>query len=79
MPELTIQDLPVGSHAKVVGYHTCTQSVRQRLLAMGLTPGCEFRLNRIAPFGDPLEIQLRGFSLSLRKLDAKPLIISIVS
>lgn len=79
MSELTIQDLAIGTHAKVVGYNTCSLSERQKLLAMGLTPGCEFQLTRIAPFGDPLEIQLRGFTLSLRKLDAKPLRISIVA
>ncbi|MDN5342946.1 ferrous iron transport protein A [Oceanotoga sp. DSM 15011] len=45
--------------------------VRQRLLAMGLTPGIEILLVRKAPLGDPLEIKIRNYSLSLRKEEAK--------
>lgn len=40
---------------------------RERLLAMGLTKGAEFTVKRVAPMGDPVEIYVRGFSLSLRK------------
>ena len=43
---------------------------RQRLLAMGLIPGTEFTISRIAPMGDPIEILVRGFYLSLRKREA---------
>lgn len=44
---------------------------RQRLLEMGLTVGATFELVRFAPLGDPLEIKLRGYHLSLRRLEAE--------
>lgn len=44
---------------------------RRRLLDMGLTPGAEVYLRKVAPFGDPFEITLRGYELSLRKDEAK--------
>jgi len=43
---------------------------RQRLIAMGLIPGTEFTVSRMAPLGDPIEILVRGFALSLRKHEA---------
>ena len=45
-------------------------AVKRRLVDMGLTPGTEVKLIKIAPFGDPLELRVRGYSLSLRKEDA---------
>ncbi len=63
-------DLSVGDRAIVVGFEKGSHSYRKKLLAMGLTPGVEFRVKRVAPLGDPVEIDLRGFSLSLRKGEA---------
>jgi ferrous iron transport protein A len=51
---------------------------RQRLLSMGLTPGTEFLVTRVAPMGDPVEISLRGFSLSLRRDEAAMLLVEPV-
>lgn len=45
----------------------CDKSIRKKLLTFGLTPGTSFDIIRIVPLGDPVEIKLRGFSLSLRK------------
>ena len=45
--------------------------VKRRLVDMGLTPGVKVTLRKVAPFGDPLELTLRGYELSLRKEDAK--------
>lgn len=47
-----------------------SQEYRARLMAMGLTPGTPFRVQRLAPLGDPVEIEVRGFSLSLRRTEA---------
>ncbi|MFA6675641.1 MAG: ferrous iron transport protein A, partial [Bacilli bacterium] len=44
--------------------------VRRRLFDMGITPGCEITLRKKAPLGDPLEIQLRGYELTLLKAEA---------
>lgn len=65
-----LSDLPVGTRARVCRV-TLAGTGRQRLLEMGLTPGAEFELVRFAPLGDPLEIRLRGYHLSLRRLEAE--------
>ena len=67
--------LAVGDHGKVTGFDKAGRAYRKRLLAMGLTPGTEFIVTRFAPLGDPVEIKIRGFSLTLRKNEADVLII----
>lgn len=66
---LTIEDLPVAAAARVedvIG----EDRVAIRLLEMGLTPGTLVRLLGRAPFGDPLEIEVRGYRLSIRRAEA---------
>jgi Fe2+ transport system protein FeoA len=58
-----------GQRGRVVGYDLPPEQ-RQRLLEMGLTVGVEFEVVRFAPLGDPLELKVRGYNLSLRKRDA---------
>ncbi|ODS01393.1 iron transporter FeoA [Methyloceanibacter methanicus] len=65
--------LSVGDRAAVIGFNQGQQHYRQKLLAMGLTPGTELSVVRVAPLGDPVEIKVRGFSLSLRKAEADAL------
>lgn len=60
----------VGDTHRILGFDKKDKNARQRLLAMGLTPQTEFLVKRIAPLGDPIEIIVRGFSLSLRKAEA---------
>lgn len=71
--ELTLaglKDLSIGEKGRVTGFNKQGRAYRKRLLAMGLTPGTEFSIVRFAPLGDPVEITLRGFSLTLRKNEA---------
>ncbi len=68
-----LRGLSVGDRATVVGFSEGVQHYRQKLLAMGLTPGTELSIVRVAPLGDPVEIKVRGFSLSLRKAEADAL------
>ncbi|MCM5553987.1 FeoA family protein [Pleomorphomonas sp. NRK KF1] len=68
-----VRPLAVGDRAKVVGYMPGDRHLRSRLLEMGLTPATEFTVMRVAPLGDPIEIRLRGFSLSLRKAETAAL------
>ncbi|MBR8832907.1 MAG: ferrous iron transport protein A [Stigonema ocellatum SAG 48.90 = DSM 106950] len=70
-----LRDLAVGCTGQVVGYQTNARSYKAKLLAMGLTPGTEFTVIRRAPLGDPIEIQIRGFKLSLRKDEADALFV----
>jgi DtxR family Mn-dependent transcriptional regulator len=66
----TLNELKPGDRARVVGYALGAKEYRDRLLAMGLTKGTEFTVTRVAPLGDPVEVNLRGFNLSLRKGEA---------
>jgi ferrous iron transport protein A len=71
--ETTLKDLGVGESACVIGYGEGGRAYRAKLLAFGLTPGAELRVQRVAPLGDPLEIRVRGSSVSLRKVEAETL------
>lgn len=64
-------DLTVGERGKVVGLERGDRSYREKLLSMGLTPGTEFSIVRQAPLGDPVEINVRGYAVSLRKGEAQ--------
>jgi Fe2+ transport system protein FeoA len=67
---VTLRDLAVGDAGRVTGLEAGNPAYRRRLLAMGLTPGTEFTVTRFAPLGDPVQIAIRGFSLSLRRDEA---------
>ena len=69
----TLSKLKPGDRAKVVGYAPGAKEYRSKLLAMGLTKNAEFSVTRAAPLGDPVEINVRGFNLSLRKREAESL------
>jgi ferrous iron transport protein A len=66
---LPLSDVPVGSTVVVTALRQSGPALR-RLAEMGLTPGCELKVVRLAPLGDPVEVVLRGYRLSLRKQDA---------
>ncbi|WP_370869909.1 Fe(2+) transporter permease subunit FeoB [Methylobacter sp.] len=64
---INLRDMKVGDCGRVADYDKSFLPYRQKLLTMGLTPGTEFKIVRIAPLGDPVEIRVRGTDLSLRK------------
>ncbi len=70
-----LRDLAVGCTGRVVGYEKAARGYKGKLLAMGLTPGTEFTITRYAPLGDPVEILVRGFKLSLRSYEANALFV----
>lgn len=76
---MKLKELKVGESARVTGYDTADRMYRQKLLQMGLVRRAEFKLVRMAPLGDPVEIQLSGFNLTLRKAEAEALEIEKVS
>ena len=65
----TLQDVAVGKSAAVLRLHG-TGAVKRRMMDMGITRGTEIFVRKIAPLGDPLELTVRGYELSLRKADA---------
>jgi Fe2+ transport system protein FeoA len=62
--------LKAGDSGRVVRYNGLDPVYRNRLMSLGLTPGTEFRVQHVAPLGDPVEISVRGFHLSLRREEA---------
>lgn len=70
-PLVTIAALKPGDKARIVKLGKGKLDYRQRLMSMGLTPGVEFEVKRVAPLGDPVEIKVRGFAMSLRKAEAE--------
>lgn len=75
---MRFSELKIGHRAKVIALHQGNKIYRQRLIAMGLIPGTEFIVSRVAPFSDPIEIMVRGFALSLRKHEANILEIEVL-
>ena len=65
----TLRDIKIGGSAKVVKIHG-EGAIRRRIMDMGITRGVEIRIRKVAPLGDPLEVTVRGYELSLRKADA---------
>ena len=66
----TLKDVRVGKSARVVRLHG-EGALRRRIMDMGLTRGVTVTVRRVAPLGDPIEINVRGYELSLRKEDAE--------
>ena len=66
----TLKDIKVGQSATVAKLHG-EGPVRRRIMDMGITKGVEIRVRKVAPLGDPIEITVRGYELSLRLEDAE--------
>lgn len=66
----TLKNVKVGERATVVRLHG-EGATRRRILDMGLTRGAELLVRKVAPLGDPMELSMRGYELSVRKADAE--------
>ena len=66
----TLRDTPIGATVKVVKLHG-EGAVRRRIMDMGLIKGTEVYVRKVAPLGDPVELTVRGYELSIRKADAE--------
>lgn len=65
----TLKQVPIGGTAKVVKLHG-VGAVKRRIMDMGITKGVEVTVRKVAPLGDPMEVTVRGYELSLRRADA---------
>ncbi|PWC12210.1 ferrous iron transport protein A [Brenneria corticis] len=72
---MSLDQLTVATKWRVIGFQKGSPDYRKRLLALGVTPGVEFAVSRIAPLGDPIELRLRGAAISVRKGEAQILIL----
>ena len=73
-----LSDLKIGQRARVLGLHLDKPEVRRHLLDMGITKGTEILIKKIAPMGDPVDIELRGYELCIRKEEMKNIDVEVL-
>ena len=73
-----LSDLKIGQRARVLGLHLDKPEVRRHLLDMGITKGIEILIKKIAPMGDPVDIELRGYELCIRKEEMKNIDVEVL-
>ena len=73
----TLRETRIGDTVKVVKLHG-EGAVKRRIMDMGITKGTEIYVRKVAPLGDPIELTVRGYELSLRKADAEMIEVTVV-
>jgi ferrous iron transport protein A len=73
----TLKDIPCGETVRVVKMEG-GGAVKRRIMDMGITKGVEVYVRKVAPLGDPIEVNVRGYELSLRKEDAESILVESV-
>ena len=71
---MTLRELKPGQQGRVTSVGT-SGSMKRRIMDMGVTPGVEIKVIKVAPLGDPIEVNVRGYELSLRKDEAAQIIV----
>ena len=71
----TLRDVPVGDTVRVAKL-TGEGAIKRRIMDMGITKGTEVTVRKVAPLGDPIEVTVRGFELSLRKDEAQNVLVA---
>ena len=66
---ITLSELKVGQIARVTNLNIANKAIKRHLLDMGITRGVEIKIKKIAPMGDPIDIELRDYELCIRKAD----------
>lgn len=74
----TLKESKVGDTVRVVKLHG-EGAVKRRIMDMGLTKGVDVQIRKVAPLGDPIEVTVRGYELSIRKADAEMIEIELIS
>ena len=77
--QTVLSNLRKGQKAKVVFLNTTDKALRRRMLDMGITEGVQIKIKKIAPLGDPIDIELRGYELCLRKRDLAMIDVEVIS
>lgn len=73
-----LSDLKIGQRAIVLKLHEQNKAIRRHLLDMGITKGVKVTIKKIAPMGDPVDIELRDYELCLRKADLKQIEVEVI-
>jgi ferrous iron transport protein A len=72
---LTLDTIPIGQQVRMLSFLEQSRALRHKLLAMGFTPGVDITVVQIAPLGDPIQVLLRRYVLSLRKKDCQQILV----
>ena len=75
---ITLADLKKGQKGKVLFLNTADSATRRKLLDMGITEGVQIKIKKVAPLGDPIDCELRGYELCLRKEDLKMIDVEVI-
>ncbi|MBQ7917808.1 MAG: ferrous iron transport protein A [Clostridia bacterium] len=75
---VSLSDLKKGMSARVVNVQNQNKALRRRFLDMGITQGVIVKIKKIAPLGDPISIELRGYELCIRKSDMKNIDVEVI-
>ena len=73
---ITLTNLPIGSEGRVVSVNA-NNGIARRIMEMGVIPGVTVSVVKTAPFGDPIEIRVRGYSLAMRRAEADAIEVSL--
>ncbi len=73
---MTLRELKPGQQGRVTAIST-TGTMKRRIMDMGVTPGVEVKVIKVAPLGDPIEVNVRGYELSLRKDEAAQVVVEM--
>lgn len=73
-----LSNLKIGQKGKVVNINIQEKEIRRHLLDMGITRGTEIRIKKIAPLGDPISIELRGYELCIRKEEMRNIEVEVI-
>lgn len=76
--QITLDELPLGNEGTVVRV-SGDKKIKRRLLDMGMVTGTPVRMKAVAPLGDPLEVIIKGYQLSLRKHEAHNIVIEVAA
>jgi len=75
---MKLSDLKVGQSAEIIKLNVEDKKIRRHLLDMGLTKGTKVKVKKIAPMGDPIDIELRDYQLCIRKADLKQIEVEVI-
>lgn len=75
---MKLDELKVGQKAKVLNLNVENKEIRRHLLDMGITRGVEVKIKKVAPMGDPIDIELRDYELCIRKADLSKIEVEVI-
>ena len=75
---MKLSDLKVGQRAKVLKLNIDNRQIKRHLLDMGITRGVEVKIKKIAPMGEPIDLELRDYELCIRKADLKQIEVEVI-